>query len=121
MNKVRRKGSCPQITRMDADEELPAFISASICVNLRATPVFVAALRDAPFAPFCGNPPSPVGYGATSPQLGAPKPCEGGSAMPPNTYTTPCELPHLMIQSLKPGLLGVFSGLLGEIAATISA
>jgi len=39
------KGICPQITQMDADEDVSFSVSASICVNLRAIPDSVAAGR----------------------------------------------------------------------------
>jgi len=44
-SKFGKKGLCPQITQMDADEELFFFVSASICVNLRAILDSVAAGR----------------------------------------------------------------------------
>ena len=47
MNEVPRKGLCPQITQMHADAGLFFSLSASICVNLRATPDSVAAGRAA--------------------------------------------------------------------------
>jgi hypothetical protein len=43
-SKFGKKGLCPQITQMHADEELFFFLSASICVHLRAIPDSVAAL-----------------------------------------------------------------------------
>jgi hypothetical protein len=43
---------------MDADTGPFFCLSASICVNLRAIPDFVAAGRVGPFAPLCGNPQS---------------------------------------------------------------
>jgi hypothetical protein len=43
-SKFGKKGLCPQITQMDADQELFFSVSASICVNLRAIPDSVAAL-----------------------------------------------------------------------------
>jgi hypothetical protein len=48
-----RKDAGPQITQMDADEDLFFSVSASICVNLRAIPDSVAAmLRCASLAKF---------------------------------------------------------------------
>ena len=44
----RRNVCCPQTTRMDADAGPFFCLSASICVNLQATPDSVAALRAGP-------------------------------------------------------------------------
>jgi hypothetical protein len=60
--KSKEQGLWPQITQMDADEELFFSLSASICVHLRAIPDSVAAGHAGRFGPFRGKPGQVPGH-----------------------------------------------------------